>query len=188
MIDQLDGQVSWFDQDSWSLKTCQEQSVPVHQRARTSGSSLKKSQKSANQMPLFLDLRETGNGQDVSWDSTGVLLGKFMTRNGGVFHSVESGCVSYVISTDTQHRTYYLTLNCGEKPRIPNPTHLSDILERNSEATRRFMLSAKACEGILRRAERRGKELPSELKQALISQIEFYKDNGTEVESCDTED
>jgi hypothetical protein len=31
----------------------------------------------------------------------------------------------------------------------------------------RFSLSAKACAGILRRAQRRGKELPTMLRQAL---------------------
>jgi hypothetical protein len=34
----------------------------------------------------------------------------------------------------------------------------------------RYWLSAKACQGILNRAERRGKELPPELKAALVAQ------------------
>lgn len=43
---------------------------------------------------------------------------------------------------------------------------LSDVLETGS-VPQRFCLSAKACSGILRRAERRGKALPPMLKQAL---------------------
>jgi hypothetical protein len=45
---------------------------------------------------------------------------------------------------------------------------LSDVLETGTLPPR-FSLSAKACAGILRRAERRGKELPPMLKQALES-------------------
>ncbi|NDD03621.1 MAG: hypothetical protein EB078_01835 [Proteobacteria bacterium] len=35
------------------------------------------------------------------------------------------------------------------------------------DVPQRYYLSAKACSGILRRAERRGKELPAQLRQAL---------------------
>lgn len=76
--------------------------------------------------------------------------------------------LSWPISTDSQRPLFYLTMNTGEKPREPNPTRLSDILEENPDS--RFNLSARACEGILRRAERRGKPLPPELKEALIAQ------------------
>ena len=43
---------------------------------------------------------------------------------------------------------------------------LSDVLE-TGPLPPRFSLSAKACSGILRRAERRGKALPPMLKAAL---------------------
>lgn len=43
---------------------------------------------------------------------------------------------------------------------------LSEILE-TGEVDRRFYLSAKACAGILRRAAKRGKELPRALRLAL---------------------
>jgi hypothetical protein len=46
---------------------------------------------------------------------------------------------------------------------------LSSILEVN--APEKYYLSAKACEGILRRAERRGKQLPEMLRIALEQQI-----------------
>ena len=43
---------------------------------------------------------------------------------------------------------------------------LSDILE-TGDLPQRFFLSPKACAGILRRAEKRGKQLPRPLEQAL---------------------
>ena len=43
---------------------------------------------------------------------------------------------------------------------------LSDVLE-TGEVPQRYYLSAKACSGILRRAAKRGKELPSALRSAL---------------------
>lgn len=46
---------------------------------------------------------------------------------------------------------------------------LSDVLEETSLVPQRFFLSRKACEGILRRAERRGKALPPMLLAALMS-------------------
>jgi hypothetical protein len=42
---------------------------------------------------------------------------------------------------------------------------LSDILEENPDP--KYFLSQKACRGILRRAEKRGKKLPGALQQAL---------------------
>ena len=68
------------------------------------------------------------------------------------------------------------TLNMCEWTDTLVPSHsdgsvcsLSDILEETQLVPQRFYLSRKACEGILRRAERRGKELPSMLLEALRS-------------------
>jgi hypothetical protein len=47
---------------------------------------------------------------------------------------------------------------------------LSDILE-TGDVPQRYYLSAKACAGILRRAEKRGKKLPAALEAALIAVI-----------------
>ena len=44
---------------------------------------------------------------------------------------------------------------------------LSDILEDAGSVPQRFYLTAKACAGILRRADKRGKELPTTLRLAL---------------------
>ena len=57
------------------------------------------------------------------------------------------------------------TLNFGECPSVARESTLSQILEAN--APEKYYLSRKACEGILRMAERRGKDLPPMLKTAL---------------------
>ena len=58
-----------------------------------------------------------------------------------------------------------MTLNTGESPSAVRESTLSQILEAN--APEKYYLSPKACQGILRRAEKRGKELPRMLKEAL---------------------
>jgi len=58
------------------------------------------------------------------------------------------------------------TLNGSEWPKDAGVCSLSHILEKGT-LPQRFYLSPKACAGILRRAEKRGKELPPMLKQAL---------------------
>ena len=75
--------------------------------------------------------------------------------------------------TDGALRTELLTLNTGESPSAAVESTLSQILEAN--VPKKYYLSAKACEGILRRAERRGKELPPMLKTALEQMIEREK-------------
>ena len=59
-------------------------------------------------------------------------------------------------------------LNTGPAPRKPIQSSLSEILESDPDAG--YYLSARACRGILRRAEDRGKELPPQLKAALMAQ------------------
>ena len=60
-------------------------------------------------------------------------------------------------------------LNTGESPKDAVESTLSQILQAN--VPERYYLSKTACEGILRRAERRGKELPAMLKEALEQTI-----------------
>jgi hypothetical protein len=69
----------------------------------------------------------------------------------------------------------YWTLNTSEwnHTLVPFPNDdavcsLSDVLE-TGDVPRRYYLSAKACAGILRRAEKREKELPEALRLALES-------------------
>lgn len=71
---------------------------------------------------------------------------------------------------DSALLTEFSTLNTGESPNEERESTLSQILMEN--APEKYYLSAKACEGILRRAERRGKQLPEMLKAALEQQIE----------------
>ncbi len=62
--------------------------------------------------------------------------------------------------------TAFLTLNTSDWPSDASVCSLSAILE-TGDVPRRFYLSARACAGILRRAERRGKALPHPLHDAL---------------------
>lgn len=59
-------------------------------------------------------------------------------------------------------------LNTGVAPREPILSSLADILEAHPD--RKYYLSPAACLGILRRAKERGKELPKQLKMALMAQ------------------
>jgi len=64
--------------------------------------------------------------------------------------------------------TEFLTLSTSEWPSAAAVCSLSDILE-GGNVPQRFFLSATACKGILRRAEKRGKALPIALQIALQS-------------------
>jgi len=67
--------------------------------------------------------------------------------------------------------TECLTLSGSEFPSSAVACSLSDVLETASVPLKYF-LSAKACRGILRRAEKRGRELPQPLARALRSVAE----------------
>ena len=62
----------------------------------------------------------------------------------------------------------YMTHSFGESPKDAAVSRLSQILEESPH--QKYSLSPKACQGILRRAENRGKKLPDQLYQALIRQ------------------
>ncbi len=64
--------------------------------------------------------------------------------------------------------TEFSTLNGSEWPSAAAVCSLSDTLETGA-VPQRFFLSAKACAGILRRAEKRGKALPPPLRDALLA-------------------
>ena len=63
-----------------------------------------------------------------------------------------------------------LMLNIGEFPNAERESLLSQILEDN--VPKKYYLSARACQGILARASRRGKPLPDILRKALLDVIE----------------
>jgi hypothetical protein len=60
---------------------------------------------------------------------------------------------------------------------------LSHVLEDSRDVPPRFFLSQRACAGILRRAERRGKTLPPMLDQALRQVAGSAEPETTEDES-----
>jgi hypothetical protein len=64
--------------------------------------------------------------------------------------------------------TECLMLNTSESHSEEEECLLSDILEIGN-LPQKYYLSPKACEGILRRAEKRGKQLPPVLFQALLT-------------------
>lgn len=70
--------------------------------------------------------------------------------------------------------TEFSTHSFGEYPSAVVGSRLSQILEAAPPS--KYFLSAKACAGILRRAKRRGRELPSELKLAL--EMQSQSENG----------
>ena len=69
---------------------------------------------------------------------------------------------------DTQWLGEYTMRSFGEYPSEEKESRLSQILEAYPHP--KYCLSAKACQGILRRAESRGKELPPLLKETLLKQ------------------
>ena len=69
-----------------------------------------------------------------------------------------------------------LTLSTSEWPSAGAVCSLSDTLE-TGPLPPRYFLSAKACAGILRRAEKRGKDLPPALRSALLQVVGM--DGGT---------
>ena len=68
-------------------------------------------------------------------------------------------------ATVTASRGDSSTRNTGECPSVARESTLWQILQAN--ALEKYYLSAKACEGISRRAEKRGKKLPLMLREAL---------------------
>ena len=141
-------QMSLLDHDTWFGKT-----YPEHSQAtveKTSKPSSRKSCGSSSRMqPMFLYLtKESGQKPDALW----------------VTERTES---RFPLPTDFRMPSF------GELPSEENVSVLSQILEE--QAHPRYSLSVKACEGILRRADKRGKGLPDVLREALENQIR----NGT---------
>lgn len=57
------------------------------------------------------------------------------------------------------------TLSFSESPSAAGESLLWQVLEQ--DVAQKYYLSPRACQGILRRAEKRGRELPENLRQAL---------------------
>ena len=149
----MDGQVTWLDLGISCGKTWSEHSAAIEEK--TSQPCWKKLRVSQNQDFLYLDCRTSKNGQKQ----------EPLTVMGGL------------------SRGELTTLRTGEKPSetavqemlsvwgphsVAEESRLSQILEVNPLP--KYNLTAKACLGILRRAERRGRDLPKLLKAVLIRQ------------------
>lgn len=169
MTEALDGQVSLFDLGIWSGKTCPERSAAT---SRTDSEILepcwKKLYASQNRDFLFLDCRTSRSGRKPEGSSAtdGALLGEHTTPNTGACRSADGESAWWLTLTGIPQGTS--SLNVSEKPNLLVYTQLSHILEEDPDP--KYNLTAKACAGILRRAERRGKPLPEELKMVLIMQ------------------
>ena len=162
MIDEMEGQVSLFDQDTWYGKTSQEPLVATREET-SSQSSRKSSGSSRRQPPMCLCLTGGGIGANLgactmNWED-GRLLGEYTMHSFG-----------------EQPNTLMEECLFEALPNGVSASRLSQILE--DSAHQKFYLSAKACAGILNRAKKRGKELPEILKTALENQMGSYTCDG----------
>lgn len=101
---------------------------------------------------------DVGRIAEQSSAMASLLRGDLWTLNTSEYLNVESVSPSWLTTGGQTQRTYYY-----------RESRLSEILQ--TDASEKYYLSAKACEGILRRADKRGKELPEVLKTALENQI-----------------
>ena len=69
--------------------------------------------------------------------------------------------------------TGFWTANTSEFHRDADVCSLSDVLETPGPHLERYTLSARACQGILRRAEKRGRQLPPSLHRALQTRVDL---------------
>lgn len=76
----------------------------------------------------------------------------------------------------------FLTPSFSESPNGVSEcgSSLAEILQPSVDE--RYLLSAKACAGILRRAERRGRKLPAPLREALLAVVLSAPSPGTDSE------
>ena len=150
-------QMSIFDLDLSFGKMSQELSQATE--ARTFGVSWKNFVESKKVVFQFLCLTtESGRIAEQSPATECLLRGDLWTLNTSEYLNVASESASLSIMGAATHPTYYF-----------RESRLSEILQ--TDVSEKYYLSARACEGILRRADKRGKELPEVLKQALTDQI-----------------
>lgn len=142
MTERTDGQMVWSDLGLWSGKTCPEHSAAT--KDETSRQSSKRSSASQSRKPPIL---------------------KCLKKDGQL-----GGATTMKWEDDGAWLGECMTRNTGESPNAAAVSRLSQILEETPQE--KYSLSTKACQGILRRAERRGKDLPPVLKAVLLMQSE----------------
>lgn len=166
MTEALGGQVNLFDLGIWSGRMSP--ALTAVTEARISPPCWKKLYASQSRDFLFLDCRTSRSGRKPEECSAtdGASHGERTTHNTGEFPSADGVSAWWLTLTDTQQGIS--SLNVSEEPNVPVDTKLSQILEENPDP--KYNLTPKACAGILRRAERRGKQLPETLKAVLLAQ------------------
>lgn len=140
MTERTDGQVTWSDLGLWSGKMSPERSAAT--KGETLRQSSKRSSASQSRKPPIL---------------------KCLKKDGQL-----GGATTMKWEDDGAWLGECMTRNTGESPNAAVVSRLSQILEVTPQE--KYSLSAKACLGILRRAERRGKDLPERLKAVLLMQ------------------
>ena len=167
----IEGQMSLLDLGMQCTKMSPVPSAPT--KEKTSELCWKKWQGSSKKESLFLDLRKgSGAIQEASSVTDGRLLGESSMPNIGEYLNEGSGfALSQILMAIQQPKLYLTRLNNTDAPTEEIPSHLSEILEQNPDP--KYNLSAKACQGILNRAQRRGKKLPPMLQEALEQVILF---------------
>ena len=150
-------QMSIFDLVSSFGKTSPELSQATEDRiSEPSWKNFVESKKTVFQ---FLCLTaESGRIAERSSATASLLHGDLWTLNTSEYLNAASVSPLSWTTAGTMQRTYYY-----------RESRLSEILQ--TEVSEKYYLSARACEGILRRADKRGKELPEVLKKALTDQI-----------------
>ena len=136
----MDGQVTWLDLGISCGKTWSEPLAAT--KDETSQPCSKRSSKSSSRKPPVL---------------------KCLKRAG-----LPGGDTTMKWEDDGAWRGELTTRNTGECPNAVVVSRLSQILEETPRT--KYCLTAKACQGILRRADRRGRDLPKRLKAVLIRQ------------------
>lgn len=175
MTEALDGQVSLFDLGIWYGKMCPERSAVISRTdSEISEPCWKKLYASQNRDFLFLDCRTSRSGRNPEECSAtdGASHGERTTPNTGVCRSADGASAWWLTLTDTPQGIS--SLNVSEEPNLLVYTKLSQILEEDPDP--KYNLTPKACAGILRRAERRGKQLPEALKTVLELQSSACKE------------
>ena len=107
-MQEMDGQMSIFDQDIWCGKMSTEHSPQT--KEKTSASCLKKPPKSSTKMPLFLCLKKTNGTQaDASWEMGGALLGEYSMHSFGESPKDEEESHLLQILEENPHPKYFLS-------------------------------------------------------------------------------
>jgi len=117
-----------------------------------------------NLMLTYLAMADHFKPKWLLWEN---VPGVLSSNGGNDFAALLQGMAELGYGVDTG----FLTLNISECHKDAGVCSLSDVLE-TGEVQPKFYLSPKACAGILRRAETRGKKLPTALQKALQATVD----------------